>query len=286
MLKVQNTKPIDELINFCIINVDKPIGPTSFKVCDIVREIFCAKKAGHFGTLDPKVTGVLPVALNRACRLSKYFIGHYKEYVGKMYLHSDIKEKELIECAKSFVGKIMQKPPVKSRVKRILREREVKEFQIVRKIGRIAEFKCYVQGGTYIRKLISDLGEKIGGAHMIELRRTKAGIFSIKNSHKIEEIKEAFKKWKEKNDEKELRKILIPGEIIQKVINKVKVKKDACNGLLNGRPLMIKDLDGKIPDSELICVFCKEKFIGIYRKIENQGTKEDYILAKPELVLN
>ena len=260
-------KPISELLEFCIINVDKPAGITSFVCADKVRKILGAKKAGHFGTLDPIVTGVLPMAFNRATRLSNYFMKKDKEYIGKMLLHRDITIEELEKEMENFIGKIMQKPPVKSRVKRVLREREVKKFKIIKKEGRIVEFESDVQAGTYIRKLISDLGEKIGGAHMIELRRIRAGLFSVKDSYRLEEIKEAFDEYKNKNDETKLRKILIPAEIIKRVVTSLQVKEESVKGLLNGKPLMQEDVLGKIPNSELFSAFCKERFIGIYQKI-------------------
>ena len=73
--KRKKEKPIKELLEFSIINIDKPAGPTSFGVDVIVKKLFNSKKVSHFGTLDPMVTGVLPLALNRACRLMGYFIG-------------------------------------------------------------------------------------------------------------------------------------------------------------------------------------------------------------------
>jgi H/ACA ribonucleoprotein complex subunit 4 len=278
--KIQETKPILELLEFCIINVDKPAGPTSFKVCEKIRNIMGAKKAGHTGTLDSGVTGVLPILLGRACRLSNYFMKKDKEYIGKMQLHSEITEVKLKEEMDKFIGKIMQKPPVKSRVKRVLRERIVNKFKIIKKQGKIVEFHSDVQAGTYIRKLISDLGEKIGGAHMIELRRVRAGLFLEKDSYTIEEIEKAYIEYKGGKEEK-LREILIPAEIIQQVVTKVDVKEESVKSLLNGKPLTEDDLIGKIPNSELISVFSKEKFIGIYKKVS-----ENNIIARPEFVLN
>lgn len=274
-------KPILELLDFCIINIDKPSGPTSFKVCEKVRNILDAKKAGHFGTLDPKVTGVLPIAINRACRLSNYFMGHDKEYVGKMYLHKDIPEEKLIVYMNEFIGKIMQKPPVKSRVKRVNRERIVNKFKIIKKEGKNVWFLSDVQAGTYIRKLVSDLGEKIGGAHMTELKRVRAGIFLEKDSHTIEEVEVAVKKHKENIDDNDLRKILIPAEIINQIITSVQVKEEAIKELLNGKPLMKKDIIGKIPNSDIISVFYKDRFIEIAKKVDDTE-----ILARPEFVLN
>ena len=177
-------KPLSKLLEFSIINIDKPSGPTSFGVSNFIRKKLLelgVRKTSHFGTLDTKVTGVLPIALNRACKLTGFFLGHDKEYVGIMRIHSEMQMKEIQDVInKKFLGKIKQTPPVKSRVKRQEREREIKSFELlgVKENPKDILFKCEVQGGTYIRKLIDDLGKEIGiGAHMLELRRIKAGIF-------------------------------------------------------------------------------------------------------------
>jgi len=282
---MKQEKSIKELLEFCIINVDKPAGITSFSCADKVRKIMGAKKAGHTGTLDPMVTGVLPVLLNRACRLSNYFMKKDKVYVGKMLLHRDISEERLRDEMEAFIGRIMQKPPVRSRVKRVLRERIVNKFKIIKKEGKVVEFESDVQAGTYIRKLISDLGEKIGGAHMIELRRTKAGMFDVKDSHTLEEIQKAMDELK-KGKEQAIRKMLIPAEIVQRIITKLEVKDEALNGLLDGKPLMKDDLvSSSSHDNENsnFAVFNRERFVGIYKKIDD---KEDLIIAKPEFVMS
>jgi H/ACA ribonucleoprotein complex subunit 4 len=296
---MKQEKPISELLEFSIINVDKPAGITSFVCVDRVRKIVGVKKAGHTGTLDPLVTGVLPVLLNRATRLSNYFMKKDKVYVGKMLLHRDISEKELKFFMDNFVGKIMQKPPVKSRVKRVLRERIVNKFKIIKKDGRVVEFESDVQAGTYIRKLISDLGEKIGGAHMIELRRIKAGMFSINESHTLEQIQEAYNKYK-KDDEGDLRKMLIPAEIVKQIVTSLQVKEEAVKGLLNGKPLMKEDLVSALShdnENSNFAVFFKEKFIGIYnsnmsseflnsKNLKMTDNARNNIIAKAEFVMN
>ena len=305
-------KSIQELLEFSIINTNKPAGMTSFDVVEKIKNMFGLRKASHFGTLDPMVTGVLPIALNRACKLTGFFIGHNKEYVGKMKIHKEISEEDLRGEMEKFLGKIMQKPPVRSRVKRVLRERDIKKFELINfdKEKKIAEFHSDVQAGTYIRKLVSDLGEKIGGAHMISLRRVRAGIFLEKDSVSLEEIKRAFEDYK-KGNENQLRKILVPAEIIKQIITSVQVKEESVEKLLNGKPLMTSDIVGKFENfefqvqdsqgrtlkavsfgnnnnlkssminSELISVFCRERFIGIYKKAD-----DGEIIAKPEFVKN
>jgi H/ACA ribonucleoprotein complex subunit 4 len=176
---IKQKKSTSDLLEFGIINIDKSSGPTSFDVSEFVKKKLNLRKTSHFGTLDPRVTGVLPVALSRACKLTGFFLGEDKEYVGIMTIHEDISQKEVEKAImEKFIGRIKQTPPVKSRVKRQEREREIKIFEILEKEGKNFLFRAECQGGTYIRKLVSDLGEYLQiGAHMLELRRIRAGIF-------------------------------------------------------------------------------------------------------------
>ena len=158
--KIKSEKSIKELLEFSIININKPSGPTSFNVSDFVRKSLKdigIRKTSHFGTLDPKVTGVLPIALNRGCKLTGFFLKEDKEYVGIMRIHKDIPLKEIEKAIKEkFTGKIIQMPPVKSRVKRQERQREIKKFQLLEKNNKDILFHTEVEAGTYIRKLISN----------------------------------------------------------------------------------------------------------------------------------
>src|SRR3989344_8226839 len=83
----------EELIKYGIINIDKPKGPTSHQVSDYVQRILGIEKAGHSGTLDPQVTGVQPVAVGKATRITLFLLTAPKEYVGIMHLHKEV-EKE------------------------------------------------------------------------------------------------------------------------------------------------------------------------------------------------
>ena len=266
-------------LNFSIINIDKPSGPTSFSVSDFVRKKLNLSKTSHFGTLDPKVTGVLPIALGRACKLTGFFLGNDKVYVGIMHVHKDISMKELQEIInKNFIGKIMQLPPIKSRVKRAVREREVKQFELIEQNGKDFLFVADVQGGTYIRKLCSDLGELIGGAHMLELRRTRAGIFEEENVVSLYEFEKAIK------NKKQLEKILIPAEdAIKQIMPVVSVKSGCVGPLLTGKPLFKKDVIGKLPDENVFAVFSGDRFIEIAEKTDKKGK---VIVAKPLFVFN
>jgi len=269
-------KKLKDLIEFGILNIDKPSGPTSFDISDLVRKKLGLRKTSHFGTLDPKVTGVLPIALNRACKLTGYFMGHDKIYIGIMRIHEEKNMKDIQKIIdKEFTGKIKQTPPVKSRVKRQEREREVKKFKLFEQDGKSIVFEAHVQAGTYIRKLISDLGEKIGGAHMLELRRTQAGMFEEKNSITLYELDKAI-------EEDKLHKIITPGETIRKFYEVIELKKDSLDHILTGKPIYDQDLSQKykIKKGEIVCAFNKDRFVGIYTVI-----KEGDLFAKAKFVM-
>lgn len=279
--KIKSEKTVKELLEFGIINIDKPSGPTSFNVSDYVRKTlkpFGIRKTSHFGTLDPKVTGVLPVALNRACKLTGFFLGENKEYTGIMRFHEDISLEKIKKAIKEkFIGKIKQLPPVKSRVARVERIREIKSFEILEQQGNDFLFKTEVQGGTYIRKLVHDLGEFLGiGAHMLELRRTRAGIFKEEKSVTLYELEEAVK------EEKKFKGIIIPGEIISELFPVVQIKEDSVSRILHGQPVYIKNLIKKerFNAGEVVCAFYGNEFVGVF-KVVSQGK----VFARAEFVM-
>lgn len=280
--QIRKNKPIKELLNFSIINIDKPSGPTSFTVSSYLRSELRCKKTSHLGTLDPQVSGVLPIALGRACRLNDYFMHRDKEYVGIMRLHEFVEDKKLQEQIKKFIGKISQMPPVKSNVKRAVREREVKSFKILEKDEQDILFQTEVQAGTYIRKLIHDLGETLGGAHMLELRRIKAGVFTEEKLYTLYEFDKALAELKEGN-EKPIREMLVPAEIIANILPKVEIKKEFLKKCLTGSPIFKSFLVKKesFEKDQKICVFEKDKLLGCYRVV-NEGD----VLAVPEFVFN
>ncbi len=277
---------IKNLINFGVINIDKPQGPTSFSITEYVRKSLGISKASHMGTLDPKVTGVLPITLGRACRIASHLIHHDKSYVGILHTHKeqDIKNLQKIIDEK-FTGKIKQTPPHKSAVKRAERERTVYKFDFLEsKDNRDFLFDCTVEGGTYIRKICSDLGEITGGAHMAELRRTRAGIFDEKKIYSLYEFDEAVKEWKEGKPEKLKSMIVTAEEVIKSVLPVVEVYPEAIKILYTGKPVLKKGVISggeNLKEGQVFAVFSEKLFIGIYR-----ATKEKEVLGRAEFVKN
>ena len=231
----------EEIINYGIVNIDKPKGPTSHQVSDYVQKILHIGKSGHSGTLDPGVTGVLPIALGNATRVVQALLTAGKEYAAIMHLHKNVDEHELRETIKKyFIGKIQQMPPLKSSVKRQLRTRTVYYFDILEIDDKDVLFKVGTEAGTYIRKLIHDIGQKLKtGAHMAELRRTKAGPFDESTLFTLQELADSYYFWKEENNEKFMRKVIQPIENGVKHLPKVWIFDTTVESLCHGTDLKI-----------------------------------------------
>ena len=277
---------VEELFKASFLNIDKPSGPTSFDVVDVIKKIIPVSKTSHSGTLDPKVTGVLVVGIGRAARLLR-FLPSGKEYVGVMHLHEEVSREKLEEAIKeSFLGKITQLPPKRCAVKREERQREVYSFDILEINGRDVLFRVDCEAGTYIRKLCHDLGEKIGiGAHMLELRRTRAGPFYEKDSITLYQLQDAYDKYKE-GDASEIIKIMQPVEVLTKYIPTFELKDDSIKRILTGSPVFKGFLKGEEKTRDLkigsfIALTHKSKLVGVGR-IVHEGTT----IAVPEVVIN
>jgi H/ACA ribonucleoprotein complex subunit 4 len=235
-----NCRPIPELIKCGIANVDKPKGPTSHDVVDRVRGILQIRKAGHSGTLDPLATGVLPVALGRATRILQTLLPAGKEYVCKMHIHKPVEEKKLREVFADFTGVIEQMPPVKSRVKRQTRARNIYYMEILDVQEKDVLFRVGCQAGTYIRKLVHDMGVKIGvGAHMTELRRTKAGCFDESSLCSLEELADAYHRWREQADQEAMREVVQPIENAVRHLPKIWIDDLAVDPVCHGCDLFL-----------------------------------------------
>jgi H/ACA ribonucleoprotein complex subunit 4 len=233
-------RPAAEYIRYGVINLDKPAGPTSHEVAAWVKKILHLTSVGHGGTLDPKVTGVLPVTLEESTKIVQALLHSGKEYVCVMKLHGDAEEERVRNVLKEFEDLIYQRPPLRASVKRQLRTRRIYYIDFLEKDGRNVLFKVGCEGGTYIRKLCYDIGEILGcGAHMQELRRTRAGPF-VENSNArvtLHDVAYWFAEWEEKKDEKILRKIIQPMETALALIPKIVVRDSAVDALCHGANL-------------------------------------------------
>ncbi|HIJ12621.1 MAG TPA: RNA-guided pseudouridylation complex pseudouridine synthase subunit Cbf5 [Halobacteriales archaeon] len=231
-------RSISELMSFGVINIDKPIGPSSHQISAWVREIVKVGKTAHSGTLDPKVTGCLPILLGDATRLSKLLLGK-KEYIVVLELHDEGKdETELSQVLEEFKGEIYQKPPKKSAVSRKVRVREIYDIELLEIKGRKALLRVECESGTYIRKLCHDIGLILGqGAHMGDLRRTKSYPFDDGELSKLHELVDAVEIWKQEGNEELIREIIHPAESILEGIPKIIISQTAAMQVANGAPV-------------------------------------------------
>lgn len=174
-----------------IIVLDKPRGPSSHQVAAWVGKMFGCQ-IGHSGTLDPQVSGVLLIMLGNAVRLAPLLLQHNKEYVCLMRLHGDVDKERIGQVAAEFAGRLYQRPPRKSAVKRNLRIRSVQKLEILSIEGRLVLFRAQCDAGTYIRSLCHHMGLVLGvGAHMIELRRTRSGSFGEDSMCTLHDVQDA-----------------------------------------------------------------------------------------------
>lgn len=250
-------RPVEQLIHYGVINLNKPAGPSSHQVSDYVQRILGIAKAGHSGTLDPHVSGVLPIALARATRIAQALLNAGKEYVTLMHLHHSVSEAVLRETFRAFQGKIMQLPPVRSAVKRQERVREIYYLDILEIDNNDALFRVGCEAGTYIRKLVHDFGLKIGGAHMAQLVRTRAGPFCDRDWHSLQDLADAYAFYKEEGNEKAIRRVILPFERAVDHLSKVWVFDNVVNNLCHGAGLGVQGIsklhDG-IREKELVAV--------------------------------
>ncbi len=232
-----NKRPIKTLLKYGIINIDKPSGPTSHMVAAYAKDILGVKKAGHSGTLDPKVTGVLVTAIEDGSRIVQALLPAGKEYVALMHLHKECPEKRIREVFEKFTGEITQLPPVKSAVKRVYRKRSIYYLDILEIQGQDILFIVGCQAGTYIRKLCFDMGKKLKvGAHMFELRRTRVANFDETTAVSLLDLKDAYHYYQEGND-KPIKQMIMPVERAIEHLPKIWARDSAIESLSNGRNL-------------------------------------------------
>jgi H/ACA ribonucleoprotein complex subunit 4 len=261
-------RSIESLLQYGVINLDKPSGPTSHEVVSWARKILGISNSGHGGTLDPKVTGILPCALGKATRVLSALLNAGKEYIGVMYLHSPEKRKKIEKIFELFTGKIYQRPPLKSSVVRKLRVREIYYSEVIEVEANHILFRLGCEAGTYVRKFCFDIGEALcSGAHMLELRRTRVGNFKESdNLVTLQNLKDAFTIYQNEGNEYYLKKIVFPMEKMVSHLPKIFVRDTAVDALCHGADLAsagICYIDARIKTDMLVAFMTlKKELIG------------------------
>lgn len=235
-------RPLNSLFEYGFILLDKPPGPTSHEVVAWVKKTLGLAKIGHSGTLDPGTTGLLPLGLGEATKaLSALTLGP-KEYYALARMHSYISTNKIEPIMKEFTGDIYQRPPQRSAVRRATRIRTVYSFELLEQHERLLLMRILCQAGTYVRKIIYDIGEVLSpGATMIELRRTRVNDFSEKTEQfvRLHDILDAFESYKEHKDETKLRLLIKPVEYSLQSLRAVVIRDTAVDALCHGAQLAI-----------------------------------------------
>ncbi len=270
-----------------IINIIKPSGVSSNRILYLIKQRFKGEKVGHFGTLDPLATGVLPIAVGKSTKLFNYFLNKDKEYIaifefGKTtdtldsegqitQVDNNIPSLEQIESVlKDFIGNIKQVPPLYSAiningvkaynlarngVNFDIKEKDVTIYnlKIIKQIDKSKfMFRIHCSSGTYIRSLIRDIAEKLNTiGYMAGLIRVRAGCFNIEQANTVEEILSNKFKEHKIEDVLQLPKIVLDEKYYQKLCNGVKIEYN--HNLEND-----------------FLLYCKNELFGIARIIDNK----------------
>jgi len=253
----------EQLLQYGLILLDKPPGPTSHETVAWLKRILKIPKAGHSGTLDPQVSGVLPMGLGDGTKALEVLLYGPKEYHAIGRLHSLPSPEKLKKVLEEFTGELYQKPPQRSAVVRQTRTRTIYELELLEQKERLMVLRVLCEAGTYIRKLIYDIGEILGpGATMIELRRTRVHQFT-ENSRLVtlHELANAYSLWTEKKDDSKLKELIIPIEHAFSEIKSVIIRDTAVDALCHGAQLAIPGILQVSPDlkvDDLVAVYTQK----------------------------
>ena len=270
---------IEQLLNYGIILLDKPPGPTSHETVAWTKRILKIPKIGHSGTLDPQVSGVLPLGLGEATKALGVLLFGPKEYHALGRIHSLPSKEKLKEVLDMFIGEIYQKPPQRSAVVRRTRTRTIYELEVLEQKERLLLMRVLCEAGTYIRKLYYDIGEILGpGGTMIELRRTRVDQFRETDGLvTLHELADAYALWEEKKDDSKLMKIIKPVELALSEIKSVVIRDSAVDALCHGAQLAIPGILQISPNLK------KGDFVGIYTQKGEAVALAEAMMSEEEI---
>lgn len=231
------------------------------------------------------VTGVLPLALEDATKTIQAFLLTGKEYVCLMTLHGDVEEKRVREVLEEFVGDILQRPPVRAAVRRDVRKRRIYYIRDIEIDGREVLFRVGCQAGTYIRKLVYDVGEVLAvGAHMRELRRTRAGSFTEEESHTLYDLMQ-LSEASSAQKEAIARRMVKPMESAFEHVPRIYIRDSAVSSICHGAELAVPGVvrfsEGIVPKMSIALFTLKDELVALSKALmsSEQLLKEDHGIA-------
>ncbi|KAK8887240.1 H/ACA ribonucleoprotein complex subunit dkc1 [Tritrichomonas musculus] len=236
-------RPLRELLKYGVLNLDKPANPSSHEIVSWVKQILRVEKTGHSGTLDPKVTGVLIICIERATRIAKSQQNAGKEYVAVLKLNEAVEKTDLQKAIQFLTGRVYQCPPLISAVKKQLRVREIMKNELIEydPEQKLAIMRVSCEAGTYIRVLCEHLGLvlRVGG-EMEELRRTRTGnITEEKGMITMHDLLDAQWLLDTKGDESMMRRVIRPLEWMLTDYKRIIVKDSAIDAICHGAKVLI-----------------------------------------------
>ncbi len=275
-----------------ILILDKPVGISSNQALQKVKRLFNANKAGHTGNLDVPASGLLPICLGEATKISSYLLNADKTYITEVRLGittntgdaagevlqqrevNIISQAWLEEVLAEFKGDIKQIPPMFSALKHngqrlhklayqgIEVEREprpvkIHEIELLLQSETGFKIKVNCSKGTYIRTLVQDIGEKLGcGAHVLTLRRLDSGPFISGQMISLEKLEELA----EEDDVEALDSLLLPMDMALFDLPKVECAGEALQSLCHGQAISVLNA----PESGRLRIYSDSgEFIGI-----------------------
>ena len=242
----------DSLLSFGVVNLDNPPGPSAHQVAAWVRDMVDADRVAHAGTLDPKVTGCLPILLDDAARMAQVFDDAVKEYVAVLELPGT-PPADLHDVVAEFEGEIYQKPPKKSAVVRRLRTRTIHDLDVVEVDGRQVLLRVRCASGTYVGKLCHDVGLALGtGAHMGHLRRTATATFDDGALVTLQDLADGVAWWREDGDDGPLRDVVAPAERALRDVPRVTIAPSAAREVADGAPVYAPGVLDSDPDAAAV----------------------------------
>lgn len=240
--KPPHKRTVEELLEKCFVPIDKPHGPTSNQVSHWIKEELDLRKTGHFGTLDPNATGILPVGINKGTKIADALSKAKKEYIAEIELSEEIDNQELKKVLSEFEGTNTQTPPEKSAVKKEPRERELYEAELLENREEKILVRLECESGFYVRVFAEQLGEETGReAEMTELRRTKQGELEIEDTYTLQDLVDEYQ-FHIQDEESKLQEILQPIEKAVNHLSKIVIKDTAVNAVANGANLGVNGI--------------------------------------------
>ena len=265
-----NDRSITELLDSGIILINKSSGPTSHQLTAWARNLLGLNRLGHGGTLDPFATGLLTFLCGKATKITNIVLNSNKSYVAVIRFENPVAKDDLKELLISLNGDIYNVPPKESAVKVQVRSRSIYSMNLLDldDSGKVAIINLSCNAGTYVRTLTKDIGLLLGNnCDLIELHRDMTGNFDESMACTMHQLTDAVFLWQNQGDDRGLKRLMSPIEIILNKLPKIYVKDGAVSAVSHGAPLakpgIVRAAKGIKKGDSVIILSLKEEAVAI-----------------------